>query len=69
MLAMMLRMEPQDPHIRCDGCGLVLSVYAQRGIRRPAKWFLDDKAARGWRADKNADGVRRDWCPRCKEDK
>jgi hypothetical protein len=65
-MAAVLRVEPTEPCIVCDGCGLRRTVYSQRGIGAPAKWFLDRKAAPGWSVW-HKDGVRLDWCPRCKE--
>lgn len=66
-MAAVLRVEPTEPCIVCDGCGLRRTVYSQRGIGAPAKWFLDGKPAPGWSKANNADGGRLDWCPRCKE--
>jgi hypothetical protein len=58
----------QEPHITCDGCGLVRSVFRARGVGAPAAWFLDGKAPPGWRLINCKDG-RSDYCPRCKEGK
>ncbi len=43
-----LGMEPCDPHIKCDTCGLVRSVETSRDMGRPAAWFLNRKKAPGW---------------------
>lgn len=62
-------MQPDSPHILCDGCGL--KYYVVRGQRTmPAKWFFDGKAPRGWlRKDEQVPPVRgifrRDYCPEC----
>lgn len=58
---------PCEPHISCDGCGLVYNI---RTDRIPPLWFLDGKAPRGWKQIRTstADIVsRRDYCPRCKD--
>ena len=60
----------EEPRITCDGCGLVRDVKKPSGL--PFAWFLDGKAAPGWklvRIDLD-DGtlVRRDHCPRCRKD-
>lgn len=56
----------QEPHITCDGCGLVRSVFRARGVGAPAAWFLDGKRAPGWSGGRNADGGRTDYCKQCK---
>jgi hypothetical protein len=56
---------PGPPHLRCDGCGLVLEAVTQRG--GPPSWLLNRKAPKGWKMIRNDDGTRRDWCPRCKD--
>lgn len=56
-------LEPCDPHIKCDGCGLVRSIPT-RGIWA-AKWFLDGKAPPGWSGGRRTDHTREDWCQRC----
>lgn len=62
-----------DPHVVCDGCGLVCGATRPDG--RPYAWLLDGRAPRGW-AMVDADGretrrrrdgePRRDLCPRCR---
>lgn len=54
---------PCDPHLTCDGCGVVRSVTMANGM--PFAWFLDGKRAPGWTMAR-VDDLRRDWCPRCK---
>lgn len=62
-VAYMLGVEPGPPHITCDGCGRRLLITARRG--QPPKWFLDNKAAPGWRLD-SVNGTREDFCKECK---
>jgi len=57
---------PREPHITCDGCGLVRSVYANQRSYAPAAWFLDGKRAPGWSGGRNAEGKRTDYCKQCK---
>jgi hypothetical protein len=59
-----LGLEPRDPHIVCDGCGLVRAVTGRGGV--PAAWFLADRAAPGWKLVRHADETQTDYCPRCK---
>lgn len=54
--------EPGGPSITCDGCGLKLNI---REDRPPPAWFLNGKAAPGWKLTRHGD-VRDDRCPRCK---
>jgi hypothetical protein len=56
---------PQEPHIICDGCGLVRSVYRSRNWYGPAAWFLAGRHAPGWTGGRNEDGTRTDYCPAC----
>jgi hypothetical protein len=70
-LAAMLRVEPGDPRVVCDGCGLVRSVTSPYGI--PYRWFLDryldGKPVPGWFGERTEgpDGVKHlDLCPECK---
>lgn len=62
-LANRLGVEPGGPRITCDGCGLVLNI---REDRPPPSWFLNGRAAPGWKLVKQADGSRTDLCPRCR---
>jgi hypothetical protein len=64
-----LGLQPRNPHVVCDGCGLI-----NNGIRRdggPMAWLRNGKAPKGWmlnrteREDGSVD--RKDWCPRCRE--
>jgi hypothetical protein len=59
-----LGFEPCEPAIVCDGCGLVHNIVG-RGFSNAPAWFLDGKAPRGWRQQKDGD-ARKDYCPRCK---
>ena len=65
-LAAMTGREPCEPHIKCDDCGRVRSVW--QGIRywEPAKWFMNGKAAPGWSGGRNPDHTRTDHCPDCR---
>lgn len=59
--------EPSDPHIVCDGCGMIRTVYKRAGHWIPAAWLLDGRPAPGWAGGRNADGLTRtDYCPVCK---
>ncbi len=62
-LATLMRVEPGPPTITCDGCGLRRSLSDRRV---PPQWFMDGKAAPGWRMEKHEDGTRTDLCARCK---
>jgi len=63
--AAFLRMEPTEPCIVCDGCGLRRTVYSKRGD--VARWFLARKPAPGWELVKQADTRDcLDYCPECK---
>ena len=54
---------PDDvPRVICDGCGLVHRIKPNR---LPPMWMLDGKAPPKWRRSRDADGKRRDVCPRC----
>lgn len=55
----------QEPHIHCDGCNLVRSVTRANGM--PYAWLMNGKAAPGWRMERDSAGIRRDYCPKCKE--
>jgi len=63
-LAAVLHMEPTEPHIVCDGCGLRRTVYTKRGA--PAAWFLARKPAPGGEIVQQADTQGLDYCPACK---
>lgn len=59
---------PDDvPRIVCDGCGRVHRIAQGRP---PPTWFLDGKAPKGWRRDREelSGGRlrRRDFCPECR---
>ena len=51
-----------DPHLSCDGCGIVRPVAGPRG---PFAWFLDGKRAPGWTMAPRDGKPRRDWCGAC----
>ncbi len=61
-VAAILGEEPGGPRITCDGCGLVLNI---RQDRPPPAWFLDGKAAPGWKRTRRDDTLD-DRFPRCK---
>jgi hypothetical protein len=65
-MAAVLRVEPTEPCIICDGCGLRRTVYQNRNSYAPAAWLLNGKAAPGWKGGRNEDGRRTDWCRNCK---
>lgn len=59
----------QDPHLTCDGRGLVYRIPTNK----PApSWLLDNKAPRGWRREAVIEPVTntqlpsKHYCPRCK---
>lgn len=62
-LAKLMGEEPGGPRITCDDCGLRLNI---REDRPPPAWFLDGKAAPGWKLTRDGDR-RDDRCPRCKK--
>lgn len=66
-LAATMGVEPGGPRITCDGCGLVRRIPDDR---LPPAWFLDNRAAPGWKLVRTEDGdggvTRQDLCPRCK---
>lgn len=57
--------EPRDAHIECDNCGLVRNIV-KPGRMGPPAWFLDGKAAPGWKLVRTGE-TRADYCPRCKD--
>jgi hypothetical protein len=61
-VARMLGEQARGPGVICDGCGIVRRIHADRP---PPAWFLDGKAAPGWRMTRDGD-KRDDRCPRCK---
>lgn len=61
-LAKMFGMEPGGPRITCDGCKAVLAIRDDRLLPR---WFMDGKAAPGWKLTRTEE-ARTDLCPRCK---
>jgi hypothetical protein len=63
-VAAILGVEPTDPCIVCDGCGLKRTVCSKRG-GAPAAWFIERKPAPGW-ALVTGENSRRDYCPTCK---
>lgn len=65
-MAMVLRVEPTEPHIVCDGCGVTRTVYANKNSYAPAKWLLDRKPAPGWELVRQAETRGWDYCPACK---
>lgn len=62
-LAAAMGVDPGPPRVKCDGCGVVLSI---RDDRLPPKWLLDGKAAPGWTLTRHDDGTRDDRCPNCR---
>ncbi len=64
--AILLGVEPTDPCIVCDGCGLQRTVYSKRGVGAPAAWFLDRKPAPGWALVRQENTRGWDYCPACK---
>lgn len=62
-LATMIGADYTDPHVRCDGCGMVKSAYTKRGDM--AAWLRNRKAPPGWRMEV-MDDKRLDYCPECK---
>lgn len=57
---------PTEPHIVCDRCGCIRSVYQSKQSFRPAKWLLEGRAAPGWSGGRKDDGFRFDLCPECR---
>lgn len=62
-VAVLLGTQPCEPHIWCDKCGTERGVTKPSG--RPYGWFLDGKAAPGWKIVRDED-TRLDFCPDCK---
>ncbi len=61
-----LGMEPGEPRVTCDGCGLRTGVTKASGM--PYAWFLNRKGPPGWKSTRTADGATsHDLCPRCKD--
>lgn len=59
-----LGLDPCEPHLVCDDCGLRLTI--DRSRIAPA-WLLNNKAPKEWLCIHNkVDGARTDYCPRCK---
>lgn len=58
-----LGFEPREPHITCDGCGLVKNITS--GRMGPPRWFLDGKAVPGWKLVREGE-KRCDYCPVCR---
>jgi len=57
---------PGPPVIICDNCGREHAVCGSNSYL-PYKWFLNNKAPKGWKTEKTADGLGRvDWCTKCK---
>ena len=54
------------PHIYCNECGAIKTVYKRFGWYEPAKWFVDGKAAPKWKLLRDADSKRLDYCPKHK---
>jgi hypothetical protein len=64
--ALFFGVEPCEPHIKCDGCGLVCRTSKPSGL--PYAWFLNNKPAPSWTMRRTEDPFERvDLCPRCKE--
>jgi hypothetical protein len=55
----------RDPDVTCDECGAVVSGIRANGM--PAAWLRNGKAPPGWKLVRDKDGVRSDYCARCKE--
>lgn len=63
-----LPIAPREPHVTCDGCGIVCSAVLSSG--RPAAWLLNRKAPKGWLLQRTEEPFsRKDWCPRCRKAK
>jgi hypothetical protein len=63
-----LGITPRDPHVVCDGCGLVATGVTHRGF--PTAWLRNGKSPPGWlmtRVDLGDEGIfRSDWCKKCR---
>jgi hypothetical protein len=57
-------LEPGEPHITCDSCGLKKTARTRTG-GAPA-WLLDDKPPKGWFLFRQLDRTRIDYCPTCR---
>jgi hypothetical protein len=56
---------PREPHVTCDGCGLVESAVTRDG--GPKAWLLNLKAPKGWLLQRTEEPfMRKDWCPKCR---
>jgi len=55
----------QEPHITCDGCGVVYVIKLNR--RGTPNWLLNHKAPKGWSYVRDRDGGKtKHYCPECK---
>lgn len=62
-------LQPQEPHVTCDGCGARKSCYTSNGDA--ASWIRSGKAPPGWQLirrvdDETGDLFRRDYCKSCR---
>lgn len=57
--------EPDEPRITCDKCGLRHGVAMASGM--PYAWFLNGQGPPKWKTARNQDDKRTDLCPCCKE--
>ncbi len=60
---------PRDPALYCDGegCTAQRTVVMRGRVGIPAAWFMNRKAAPGWKLlnPKDKDSPRRDLCGQC----
>lgn len=57
-----LGIAPRDPHVVCDRCGAIGSIYTRSGD--VTQYWLRKRRIRGWSTKADAD-VRVDICPSC----
>ena len=58
------------PTIACDGegCSVRFEVKGRGMGSVPPAWFLDGKAVPNWSGGRRKDGIRVDYCPKCRFD-
>lgn len=57
-----LGLPTREPHIECNSCG-VKKFVSGRSI--PPAWFMNGKAAPGWKLVRDHLEKRFDYCPKC----
>ena len=58
-----LGFRPREPHVTCDGCGMVASGVTRDGW--PTAWLRNGTAPPGWRLTRREDGTSDHRCKAC----